>query len=140
MEKALKGEKYNRSITIDKKGVATCKHVTKTSLGDFYLTTKIDLSSWSDEEIKRHAAMNILITKVRKKIQSLTSEKAIASTEEVTYTKEMVATERTKKSAVDKASDQLKKMSKEEFIVFSMREYGITRENAEAIADKKGLK
>ena len=64
MDKWIEGHKYPRTVKIIGRTVEI-KHVTQLKDGKFYMTTKVDLSGETNDEIKVNAAYNMLIQDLR---------------------------------------------------------------------------
>lgn len=64
MEQYMKGETYNRSMSIVD-SIVTINHVSDVKDGKHYMQTKLDLGDMDGDSIVKHAAMNILIQIIR---------------------------------------------------------------------------
>ena len=64
MEKWIEGNTYARTVLVQD-DIVLIKHVTLLKDGKHYMTTRIDLSNESDDDIKVNAAYNMLIQVIR---------------------------------------------------------------------------
>lgn len=113
-QKAIKGETYNRSRTVDVDTLnVNVKHVTAHKSGDYYLTWNFDFTDVTQEQLLDLATRSLVID-ARPQFKNC-PENEIDSWDDKTFkVADMLVKQRRGKSDAQKAADLFAKLSPEE--------------------------